>query len=157
MYKAAIITLSDRAFQGIYDDKSGEFLKSYLTDNNFEVVSYVVIDDDRIKLEDELAKIGNKVDLIITTGGTGLTTSDITIDVVEKIIDYEIRGMSIALHNLNLSKSPGAMFSRALCGVIGRTMLITLPGSLKAVTEIMEYFTPHLNHGLDHLNNKSIH
>ncbi|MDL2211924.1 MogA/MoaB family molybdenum cofactor biosynthesis protein [Erysipelotrichaceae bacterium OttesenSCG-928-M19] len=157
MYSVAIITLSNRVTQGVYEDKSGLFLKEFLTNNNFLVNHYEVIKDEQKQLRVCLDNLIDKVDLIITTGGTGLTSQDITVDVVEKYLDYEIRGVSIAMHQLSLNKAASAMFSRALCGVKNKTMIITLPGSLKAVSEIIEYLQPHLEHGLDHLNDVSRH
>ncbi|MDF9867505.1 molybdenum cofactor synthesis domain-containing protein [Bacilli bacterium PM5-3] len=114
-----------------------------------------MIDDNKEKLEELINKEKKISDLIITTGGTGLTSDDISVDVVEKIMDYEIRGMSIALHNFNLQQSLNTIFSRALVAALENTMIITLPGSLKAVSEIMPYFINYLPHGLSHLENRS--
>lgn len=157
MYKVGIITLSDRASAGVYEDKSGAYLQTVFNNDNFEVQEYFLIVDDQSILKEKIEILKDKVDLIITSGGTGLSSKDITVEVVENLIDYEIRGMSIALHQFSLTKSMGAMFSRALCGVIQQTMIITMPGSLKAVTELSELFLPHLKHGLDHLHNKNVH
>lgn len=151
MYKVAVITLSDRAYQEVYTDMSGEYLVDYFNDESFELLAYQMIDDDANKLEEIIGMLKDYVDIIITTGGTGLCSRDITVDVVEKVMDYEIRGMSAALHQFSLTKTTGAMFSRALCAVVDSTMIITMPGSLKAVQEISEYFKPHLCHGLGHL------
>lgn len=157
MYKVMIITLSDRAAQGIYEDKSGRYLCEYMIKNDFKLHNYQVIPDVKQKLNDLILQNYQACDLIITTGGTGLTSSDITVDVIEELMDYEIRGMSTAMHNLNLSKSAGAMFSRGLCAVKDKCLIMSFPGSLKAVSELSEYFVPHLKHGLDHLNDVSVH
>lgn len=151
MYKVAVITLSDRAYQGVYADKSGEYLVDVFNDDSFELLVYQLIDDDASKLEEIIGMVKDYVDLIITTGGTGLSKRDISVDVVERVMDYEIRGMSAALHQFNLAQTPGSMFSRALCAVVDSTMIVTLPGSLKAVQEITSYLKPHLCHGLGHL------
>lgn len=157
MYKVAIITLSDRASTGVYEDKSGPYLSEAFKRAGYNVAIKKIIPDDPSQLEQLLRELCPSVDLIVTTGGTGLSSRDITVQVVEKIMDYEIRGMSTALHRFSLEKSNGAMFSRALCAVVGKTLVITLPGSLKAVNELSELFIPHLKHGLDHLNDVSVH
>jgi len=157
MYKVAIITLSDRASRGVYEDKSGEYLSEVFEKAGYELVIRKIIPDDEGLLASLLEEVVNSVDLIVTTGGTGLSTRDMTVKVVERLMDYEVRGMSIALHQCSLEKSKGAMFSRALCAVIKQTLIITMPGSLKAVTELSEVFVPHLTHGLAHLNDEEVH
>jgi len=157
MYKVAIITLSDRAAAGIYEDKSGEYLSGTFKGAGFEIVMHKIIPDDEVILKNIIDEAVDLVDLIITTGGTGLSSRDITVKVVEELMDYEVKGMSVALHQYSLEKGRGAMFSRALCAIIKKTLVITMPGSLKAVKELSEIFIPHLKHGLDHLNNVDVH
>jgi len=157
MYKVAIITLSDRAASGVYEDKSGEYLSETFAKAGYDIVMRKIIPDDEALLKNLLDEAVHLADLIITTGGTGLSSRDITVTAVEALMDYEVRGMSAALHQYSLEKSKGAMFSRALCAVIKKTLVITMPGSLKAVKELSELFIPHLKHGLDHLNNVDVH
>jgi len=157
MYKVAIITLSDRASSGVYEDKSGEYLSETFAKAGYDIMMLEIIPDDAVLLKSLLDNAAPLVDLIITTGGTGLSSRDITVEVVEALMDYEVRGMSVALHQYSLEKSRGSMFSRALCAVIKQTLVITMPGSLKAVKELSEVFIPHLKHGLDHLNNVNVH
>ena len=157
VFKVGIITLSDRAFGGVYNDASGKYLKEIFAQNGYDVVSTTLIPDDEVKLKEELIKISQITDVIITTGGTGLSTRDITVNVIEDLMDFEVRGMTVALHQMSLEKSTGAMFSRAMCAVHNRTLIITMPGSLKAVKEISELFIPHLQHGLKHLKDLSVH
>jgi len=157
MYKVAIITLSDRASSGVYEDKSGKHLAEKFTKAGYDIVLRKIIPDDEAALKSLLEDATNLVDLVVTTGGTGLSSRDITVKVIEEMMDYEVRGMSVALHKYSLEKALGAMFSRALCAVIKKTLIITMPGSLKAVKELSEFFIPHLKHGLDHLNNIDVH
>jgi len=157
MYKVAIITLSDRAASGIYEDKSGEYLFETFKNAGYDIVMRKIIPDEEALLSSHLEEAAHLVDLIITTGGTGLSSRDITVKVVETLMDYEVRGMSVALHQSSLEKSKGAMFSRALCAVLHKTLVITMPGSLKAVKELSDVFIPHIKHGLDHLNNVDVH
>ena len=157
MYKVAIITLSDRASSGVYVDKSGAYLSAAFEKAGYDIVIREILPDDEGSLIRLLNDATDLVDLIITTGGTGLSSRDITVKVIEKLMDYEVRGMSIALHQYSLEKSKGAMFSRALCAVIKKTLVITMPGSLKAVKELSQIFIPHLKHGLDHLHDIDVH
>ena len=157
MYKVAIITLSDRAASGVYEDQSGAHLHEAFTAAGYFVVMYEVIADDAALLMKLLDEAICLVDLIVTTGGTGLASKDITVNVIEELMDYEVRGMSVAFHQYSLEKSKGAMFSRGLCAVIQKTLVIAMPGSLKAVTELAGMFIPHLKHGLDHLNDVDVH
>ena len=157
MYKVAIITLSDRAVAGVYEDKSGAYLYEAFEKAGYDIVMRELIPDDEALLKNLLNDANRLADLIITTGGTGLSSKDLTARVIEELMDYEVRGMSIALHQYSLEKSKGAMFSRALCAVIQKTLVVTMPGSLKAVKELSELFIPHLKHGLDHLNNVDVH
>jgi len=157
MYKVMIITLSDRASKGIYEDKSGDYLNATFKKAGYEIVKHKIIPDDEALLINLIDEAIDTVDLIITTGGTGLSPRDITVNVVEKMMDYEVRGMSTAFHQYSLEKAKGAMFSRGLCAVIKKTLIITMPGSLKAVKELSELFLPHLKHGLDHLSDVDVH
>ena len=157
MYKVTIITLSDRAAAGVYEDKSGAYLYETFKSAGYDIVMREIIPDDEVSLISLLDDATDLADLIITTGGTGLSSRDITVRVVEALMDYEVRGMSVALHKYSLEKSKGAMFSRALCAVIKKTLVITMPGSLKAVKELSQIFIPHLKHGLDHLYDINVH
>lgn len=155
-YNLSVITLSDRAFDNIYEDKSGRHIVDYLK-GDYEEYNYILMRDNKEELLKTLKEESKKSNLIITTGGTGLASRDITVDVVEYLIDYEVKGITTAIHQLSLSKSYGAMFSRSMAGVYQKTLIICLPGSLKAVTEIVEMLKPHLQHGIDHLNDVSVH
>lgn len=156
MFKYSVITLSDRASNNIYEDKSGKYIQEQLNDI-LELDSYNLIKDDKLQLKTLLDSLSTTSDLIITTGGTGLCSRDITVDVVEEIMDYEVRGVTTALHTYSLQKKSSAMFSRAIAAVYNDTLIITLPGSLKAVSELIEYLKPNLNHGISHLLDISLH
>ncbi len=154
--KYSVITLSDRAYENVYEDTSGPHIKNEL-DDIFLLHSYHLIKDDKDTLKELIKKLSLTTDLIITTGGTGLSSRDISVDVVEDLMDYEVRGISTAIHTYSLSKSSGAMFSRALGAVYNKTLIITLPGSYKAVSELIEYLKPNLHHGLSHLLDLNVH
>ncbi len=154
--KYSIITLSDRASENVYEDLSGAHIHEQLN-QIFNLDAYHLIKDEKLQLKNLVEELSKTSDLIITTGGTGLCSRDISVSVIEEIMDYEVRGISTAIHKLSLNKSSGAMFSRALGAVYNKTLIITLPGSLKAVTELIEYLKPNLTHGLKHLLDQNVH
>ncbi len=156
MFKYSVITLSDRASENIYEDLSGSYINKELSED-FELDSYHLIKDEEFQLSMLLKELSNSSDFIITTGGTGLCSRDVTVNVVESIMEYEVRGISTAIHMYSLQKSSGAMFSRALGAVYNNTLIITLPGSVKAVTELISYLKPNLEHGLKHLFDIKVH
>ncbi len=152
----SVITLIDRASENIYEDTSGKHIQNELNEI-FDLDEYHLIKDEAEQLKSLIIKLSKTSDLIITTGGTGLSSRDISVGVVENLMDFEVRGISTAIHMYSLDKSSGAMFSRALGAVYNRTLIITLPGSLKAVTELTSYLKPNLEHGLKHLLNQKVH
>lgn len=154
--KYSVITLSDRASENVYEDTSGKHIQTELSEI-FELDEYHLIKDETEELKSLILKLSNTSDLIITTGGTGLSSRDISVSVVEELMDFEVRGISTAIHKYSLEKSSGTMFSRALGAVYNKTLIITLPGSLKAVTELIEYLKPNLEHGLKHLLDQNVH
>lgn len=149
MYRAAIITLSDKGSRGERVDESGSLLKNILKDVGFEVTDYEVIPDEREILKDRLIKLSEKVDLILTNGGTGLSPRDITPDVTLKVIEREVPGIAEAMRYEGLKKTNRAMLSRAVAGVRGECMIVNLPGSPKAIKEGMDVILNILPHALE--------
>lgn len=139
--KTKVISLSDRASQGIYEDKSGpmaeKLLKDFLISTNREVAgSITLIPDNRELLEKELkAAIADKTDIIITVGSTGLSPSDIAPDVVSGLCDRFIPGIMEYIRCKYGEKNPNALLSRSIAGIAGQTIIYTFPGSKKAVAE----------------------
>ena len=155
-YKAAVITLSDRAFNNIYEDKSGKLLVDLLKSQNFDVVDYTILPDEKDLLRNKILCLRkSKIDLIITTGGTGLTSRDITPDVTDQIIDKRIEYMEMAIFLANFKKTPNAMLSRGICGVIGRTLIVNFPGSPDAVETSFKAIKNVLNHAIKKINDDS--
>ncbi|MFC1732766.1 molybdenum cofactor synthesis domain-containing protein [candidate division KSB1 bacterium] len=153
IFKIKIITLSDRASKRIYEDKSGPRLKSLIEDYfkkmswKFEIHSHI-IPDDPVQLNNILKLAGKeKSDLIFTTGGTGIGPKDLTPDVVKPMLDKEIPGIMEMIRVKYGMEKPNALISRAVAGIMGNTLVFTLPGSVKAVNE---YLTEILK-GLKHL------
>lgn len=152
--KSAVITCSDSGFMGKREDKSGPEVKKIAEEYGYETVFYKILPDDRKMISDELIKIadGKIADVIFTTGGTGFSKRDITpeatIDVCEKLVP----GIPEAMRFYSMQITKRAMLSRAACGIRKDTLIINLPGSVKAVKECMEVIMPELKHGIEILN-----
>ena len=152
VYKVMIITLSDRAYKGTYDDKSGpavvsqvdEFFRSIKW--QFTINTIVIPDDDRMLRGNLLKAKEMGYDLVITTGGTGIGERDITPDVVKEMLDKEIPGIMEMIRMKYGAEKPNALLSRGVAGIMGKTFVYTLPGSVKAVNEYMSEITKTLKH-----------
>jgi len=161
--KIQVITLSDRASKGIYEDKSGPFaakmLKEFFEEGNRPVdITTRVIPDDEKELEQILQQaIEEKTDIVVTTGGTGIGSRDITPDVVKKMLDKEIPGIMELIRYKYGSVKPNALISRSVAGVIGKSLVYTLPGSVKAVKEYLDEITKTLEHSLRMINDIDSH
>ncbi len=148
-YKVGVLTLSDKGSRGEREDESGRILGDMAKELG-GIHRYQVIPDDEETITmllkrwvDEL-----KLDLILTTGGTGLSPRDVTPQATAAVLDYEIPGMAEAMRFASMQKTPHAMISRALVGVRGQTMIINLPGSPKGVKENFAVLMPALPHAL---------
>jgi molybdenum cofactor synthesis domain-containing protein len=147
-----VITLSDRAYKGTYDDKSGpavvgkvdEFFESIKWQNSVDTI--VIPDDDRMLRGNLLKAKDMGYDLVITTGGTGIGERDITPDVVKEMLDKEIPGIMEMIRMKYGAEKPNALLSRSIAGIMGSTFVYTLPGSVKAVNEYMTEIAKTLKH-----------
>ncbi len=147
MLEIAVITVSDRAYKGEYKDLSGPQIKKMIEESGIEAkVSLSVVPDERKAIEEALmANLGK--DYILTTGGTGISPRDITPDVTRDVCDKEVPGISEYLRQESLKETRYAVFSRGFSGIKDKTMIINLPGSLKAVTLCTRLLLPVLEHG----------
>lgn len=148
--RAAVITLSDKGAAGEREDKSGPLARQLLTAAGYEVVEYLLLADEKEPLEKELIRLADQrqVHVIFTTGGTGFSPRDITPEATIAVCDRMANGIAEAIRNYSMTITPRAMFSRAVSGLRGRTLIVNLPGSPKAVQEALDYLLPHLEHGL---------
>lgn len=151
MYRAGIITLSDKGAAGLREDKSGQMIKDSLPKEQYDVVSYTMIPDERIQLKEELLRLSDEIGchLILTTGGTGFSMRDITPEVTLEVADRNAPGISEAIRMYSMTVTKRAMLSRGVSVLRGQTLIINLPGSPKAVEEILLYLLDTLQHGLD--------
>lgn len=161
VWKIKVVTLSDRASRGEYEDRSGprviELLNQYYSNRprNISVDSFVIADD-TTRLNAILDSMEQeKTDILITTGGTGIGPRDITVDVVKPRLDKEIPGIMELIRVKYGASKPNALLSRSVAGLIGNTLVYTLPGSVRAVNEYMEEILKtlehliYMRHGLD--------
>jgi len=146
-----VITLSDRAHKGEYEDLSGprimEILTGYFTSVKWEFnINLILIPDDAEILKELLKSAGSTYNIVITTGGTGIGPRDITVDVVKPLLTKEIPGIMEYIRVKYGADKPNALLSRGVAGIIGSTLIYTLPGSVRAVNEYMEEILKTLNH-----------
>jgi len=152
-FKALIITLSDRAFRGEYEDLSGPGIKERLTgyshSQNWNInIKMELIPDDSVMLRELLKSAGNTYDIIITTGGTGIGPRDITIETVKPLLSKEIPGIMEFIRVKYGYEKPNALLSRGIAGVLGKALIYTLPGSVSAVDEYLTEILKTLRHSL---------
>jgi molybdopterin adenylyltransferase len=153
MFKTSIITVSDRGYAGEREDQSGLAIRDLLDGSDFQIIDYRIVPDESNQicsaLIDAIDLIG--ADLVLTTGGTGLSARDVTPDATRKVIEKEVPGFVEAMRAESLRKTPHAMISRAVCGVRGSALILNLPGSPKAVVEQLRVALPALPHAISKL------
>jgi molybdenum cofactor synthesis domain-containing protein len=149
-FEILVITLSDRAFKGEYDDLSGPRIKEIMTDFFRSAgwscnIMMSLIPDNEVLLKDILTEAG-KYNIIFTTGGTGIGPRDITIETVTPLLTKEIPGIMEFIRIKYGTEKPNALLSRGVAGIIGKSLIYTLPGSLRAVEEYMTEILKTLQH-----------
>ena len=154
--KVAIVTVSDS--RSLVEDSSGDKLEQLLRDRGACMIERVVVTDDLDGLKNELGRlISDDAELIVTTGGTGLGPRDNTPEATLAVIDREVPGIAEAMRRETYGKTPMSMLSRGVAGVSGRTLIINLPGSPKAVEECFEVLRPVLAHAVNLLRGHTRH
>jgi len=157
--RAVVITVSDACSRGERTDESGAALKQLLADLGAELVDSQILSDDLEPLAQTLREVADRgdVNLIITTGGTGLGPRDNTPEATLQVIEREAPGIAEAIRAESLKATRMAMLSRGICGVRGSTLIISLPGSPKAVRESFAVIAPVLGHAIDLLAGQTRH
>ena len=157
MKRAAIITASDSGYRGEREDLSGPAIKEILEREGYEVISMDILPDDQEMLAGKLQEIADseKAELILTTGGTGFSERDVTPEATEEVIERKVPGIPEAIRAYSMTITKRAMLSRATAGIRGKTLIVNLPGSPKAVRESLEYIIDALAHGLEILSGEA--
>jgi molybdopterin adenylyltransferase len=150
-FEALVITLSDRAHKGEYEDLSGPLVQKriaeYFVSEGWDYnVSLTLIPDDPSMLSELLVNSSSFYDIIITTGGTGIGPRDITVDVVKPMLSKEIPGIMEMIRIRYGAEKPNALLSRSVAGIMGKSLIYTLPGSVRAVNEYMDEIVKTLTH-----------
>ena len=150
-FSLGVLTLSDKGSRGEREDTSGPYLVSLLREQGYEEKAYEIIPDLVANIQERLISWVDekKIDLIITTGGTGVAPTDVTPEAMESVIEKEIPGMAEAMRAESLKKTPNAVLSRGKAGIRGNSLIINLPGSEKAARENIAVLLPSLAHALD--------
>ena len=152
MLEVAVITVSDRAFRGDYQDISGPTIVDIITESAIPAnVSLTIVPDDKAQIRTTILQNIGK-DYIITTGGTGISSRDITPDVTQEICDKALPGIAEMLRFESYKQTKNAVFSRGYCGIRDNTIIINFPGSVEAVTLCTKLILPLMEHGKNMLH-----
>jgi len=150
LIRAAVITVSDRCARGEQEDRSGELLCGLLREAGAEVIAREVLADDLEPLRERLRALADRddINLVVTTGGTGLSSRDNTPEATRAVVEREVPGLAEAMRAETLKQTPTAMLSRGLCGTRSGALVINLPGSPKGVRECFAVVRPVLGHAV---------
>lgn len=151
MITAGILTMSDKGSRGEREDLSGKEIERMIKELPADVKAYEVIPDETEVIKAKLIEYADRLclDVVFTTGGTGVTPRDVTPEATKAVIERELPGMSEAMRAESLKKTPNAMISRAVCGIRKQTLIINLPGSPRAVRENLAVVLPAINHTVE--------
>lgn len=151
MIRVAIITSSDSGYNGKREDVSGPVIREIVQKEGFEVVSEVLLPDEKELLKNAMIEIADegKADIILTTGGTGFSVRDCMPEATMEVVERLVSGIPEAMRYYSLQFTKRAMLSRAAAGIRKNTLIVNLPGSPKAVRECLEYIIGELTHGVE--------
>lgn len=152
-----IITVSDSSFRGEREDLGGPAIREMMLAAGAAVGMYVIVPDEAEQIAAKIRQMADerRLDLVLTTGGTGLAARDVTPQATLTCIDYEVPGIPEAMRAASLLKTPAAMTSRAVAGVRGKTLVVNLPGSPRGVRECLEVLLPALPHAVNLLRGET--
>jgi molybdenum cofactor synthesis domain-containing protein len=149
---ARVVTASNRAAAGAYPDRSGPIVVAWLRERGFDCPDALVVPDGEPVGEALRAAVAAGADVVITTGGTGISPTDATPEVTRRLLDYEVPGLADAIRAAGAPAVPTAVLSRGLSGVVGRTLVVNLPGSTGGVRDGLGVLGGVLDHAVDQLH-----
>jgi molybdenum cofactor synthesis domain-containing protein len=158
MLTVGILTISDRGWRGEREDRSSEEIKQMLATLNAHLVRYDIVPDEKDIISEKLVQWADNegIDIIVTTGGTGLSPRDVTPEATLAVVERIAPGFAEAMRAESLKKTPMAMLSRGVAGIRGSSLIINLPGSPKAVRECLEVILPALPHAIEVLKGEAV-
>lgn len=157
MHTAAVLTVSDSVARGQRTDRSGPATAEVLQQHGFDVTQQRAVVDDRSEIEQTLIQLSGQVRLVVTTGGTGISERDVTPDATRAVCSKLIDGISQKMRADGLSSTGFAILSRAVCGVLGRSLILNLPGSPAGAVDSLQSVIEVLPHALELLDGKTDH
>ena len=157
MPTAAVLTISDSASQGEREDISGPTVAAILKEKGFAVISTDVVPDDSGRIAATLIQMAEVAQLVITTGGTGLSPRDVTPEATASVCDKQVPGVAELMRTEGLKQTPLASLSRAICGSRGKTLILNLPGSPKGAAASLNAVLHLIPHALELLEGKTEH
>ncbi len=149
--RARVITASNRAAAGVYADRGGPIIAEWLRERGYETPDPAVVPDGEPVGDALRTAVAEGVDVVITTGGTGISPTDATPEVTRAVLDYEVPGLADAIRAAGAPAVPTAVLSRGLTGVAGRTLVVNLPGSTGGVRDGLVVLAEVLDHAVDQL------
>lgn len=157
MPTAVIFTVSDSCFEGRREDLSGPAVAAALQAHGFDAAAPIVVPDERGAIEAALREASARARLVVTTGGTGIGPRDVTPEATRGVCERLLDGLSERMRAVGLAETPFAALSRAVCGTLGSTLILNLPGSTRGAVTSLEAVFPVLGHALDLLAGKTSH
>jgi molybdenum cofactor synthesis domain-containing protein len=157
LYRVGIITASDKGSTGDRQDISGEKIRTIVEEHGYEVSFYQVLPDEKLILQNTMQQLcdENRVDLLLTTGGTGFSMRDVTPEATIAIAERMVPGIAEAIRAYSMTITKRAMLSRGVAAIRKGTLIINLPGSPKAVEESLNYIVEEIKHGLEILKGEA--
>ena len=149
--RAHVVTASNRAAAGVYPDRGGPIIVEWLRANGYQCPEATVAPDGEPVAEALRGAVATGVDVVITTGGTGISPTDATPELTRAMLDYEVPGLADAIRAAGAPKVPTAVLSRGVAGVVGRTLVVNLPGSTGGVRDGLGVLADVLDHAVDQL------
>jgi molybdopterin adenylyltransferase len=156
-YTAAVLTVSDSTSRGEREDRSGPALVEVLQKHHFRVVTTEVVPDDRTHIENALLQLSEKAQLVVSTGGTGISERDVTPEATQAVCERLIEGIAERMRAEGVKKTPLASLSRAVCGTRGNSVIVNVPGSPKGAAESLEAVIDILPHAIELLAGNTKH